>query len=79
MNILRNGWSWLSISKNQKTLTFVCIGLSAAVGGMWQVYVHFSDHPTKLTPTVSASGQGMAVGGNITANGEGIVTTGNIT
>ncbi|MEQ1560789.1 MAG: tetratricopeptide repeat protein [Methyloglobulus sp.] len=79
MNLIKDTWSWLSISKNQKTLTVVCVGLSAAVGGMWQVYVHFFDHPTKSTPTVSASGQGMAVGRNIIANGEGIVTTGDVT
>jgi tetratricopeptide (TPR) repeat protein len=56
-------------------------GLAVAIGGGWQAYLHFSEKPEGPT-TVTASGDGIAAGGNVSANASGggtaIVATGNV-
>lgn len=75
MSRLISVWVWLSNSKNQKTLTFVFVGLSVMIGGMWQAYLHFSPQKEKATPTVSANDHGMA--GNFTET-NAIIATGDV-
>lgn len=64
--------TWISNPENQKTLAFIGGGLVIAIGGAWQVYLHFSGKP-KGSPTI---------GGNVlTASTGGIafVATGTVT
>jgi tetratricopeptide (TPR) repeat protein len=66
MNWLRSAWNWLSKTNNQKTLVFICGGLPIAIGGVWRVYLHFSEKPKETpTSTISASNGGIAAGGNV--------------
>ncbi len=72
-------WRWLSESKNQKTLAWLGGGVIIVMGGLWQVYVHFSDSPTEDKPyisNVSASNGGIASGGAVTIGDHAIVQTG---
>jgi hypothetical protein len=70
---LRSVWGWLSKTKNQKTLAIIGGGLAAVIGGAWQVYLYVSEK-SKEPSTVTASGGGIAAGGNVspTASSGGI-------
>lgn len=73
MNPFKTVWAWLSITKNQKTLTFIGGGLVIVATAGWQAYLHFSKS-TGPNPTISVSGSGIANTGSMTA-GEGGTAT----
>lgn len=84
MKHLKTVWHWLSQEGIQKTLAIVITVLAVVIGGVWQAYLHFSEKPKDTpTPTVSASGGGIAAGGNVAATAApgapAIVATGNVT
>lgn len=59
MNWLKKAWDWLSVDKNQKTLTFIGGGLAALVVAIWQGYLHFSTHTEISKPVVTLSDSGI--------------------
>ena len=62
-------WAWLSKRKNRTTLAFIGGGLAVVVAAGWQAYVYFSPQETvQPTPSqVTATGGGIAAGGDVTA------------
>jgi Flp pilus assembly protein TadD len=79
---LRSVWSWLSKTKNQKTLAIIGGGLAAVIGGAWQVYLHISEK-SKEPSTVTAPGGGIVAGGNVSptasTGGIAVVSTAPVT
>ena len=82
MNWLNKAWRFLSNEENRKTLAFVGGGIAAVVIGGWQFYTHFapSGSSEQPAPTVTASGGGVASGGdiNITQSSPGTVIVGGV-
>ncbi|MGH6846847.1 MAG: hypothetical protein ACREC0_05255, partial [Methylocella sp.] len=82
MTLLTSAWAWVSNKRNQATLAFIGGGLVVAIAGAWAVYLHFSEKP-KESLTVTASGGGIAAGGNVsptaTSGGTAVVTSGPVT
>ncbi len=73
MNLLSSAWDWVAINEHRETLAFIGGGFVVAIGGAWAAYLHFSKKP-KESSTVTASGGGIAAGGNVspTASSGGI-------
>jgi ABC-type transporter Mla subunit MlaD len=76
MDLLSSAWDWVSKKRNQATLAIIFSifsGLAAAIAAAWTVYLRFSKKP-KESSTVTASGGGIAAGGNVspTASSGGI-------
>jgi hypothetical protein len=77
-------WSFLSASKNQKTLSWLGPGLVVIAGGAWAVFTYLWPHeasPPEGPKIVCAEPGGVAAGrdanGNtITINGDAQVATG---
>ena len=67
MDWLNKAWEFLKNEKNQKTLAFIGGGIAAVAIGGWQFYTHFapSGSSEQAAPAVTASGGGMASGGDI--------------
>jgi threonine/homoserine efflux transporter RhtA len=82
MNLISGAWDWVLIKENQETLAFIGGGLAAAIGAAWAVYLRFSEKP-KESPTVTASGGGIAAGGNVSpiasSGGIAVVSTAQVT
>jgi hypothetical protein len=67
---LRSVWGWLLKMKNQKTLAALAImggGLAAVIGGVWQVYLYFSEKP-KASQATTISG-GVGAGRDVNVHG----------
>jgi hypothetical protein len=58
MNLIIRAWSWLSSSKNQKTLAFIGGGLAALLTGGWQAYLHISEQPKETIATIEQTTKG---------------------
>ncbi len=82
MDWLIAAWRFLKSERNQKTLAFVGAGIAAVAIGGWQVYTHFasSGDAAAPAPAVTASGGGVASGGdiNITQSSSGTLIVGDV-
>ena len=67
-------WDLIRDKINQRTLKFIGSGVAVLVGGIWTLYTYFSDKdPAPATgPTITASGGGIAAGGNVQVAGRDI-------
>jgi hypothetical protein len=77
-------WSFLSTSKNQKTLSWISGGLVVVAGGAWAVFTYLWPHDTRspegpkivcAQPGAVAAGRD-ANGNTITINGNAQIATG---
>ena len=68
MDWLNKAWRFLKNETNQKTLAFVGGGIATVAIAGWQFYTHFapSGPSEQPAPAVTASGGGVASGGDIT-------------
>ncbi|MGH6858360.1 MAG: hypothetical protein ACRECP_12195 [Methylocella sp.] len=67
MKLISCAWDWVSKKRNQATLAFIGGGLVVAIGVAWEANLQFSEKP-KESSTFTASGGGIAAGGNVSAN-----------
>ena len=79
---LSEAWRFIKDDKNQKTLAFIGAGIAAVVVAGWQAYMHFAPSGSAEQPSsaVTASGGGVASGGNITITqtSPGTITLGGV-
>ena len=69
-------WSFLSASKNQKTLSWAGGGVVVAVGGAWAVYTYVWPHEADVPKIVCAQPGGVAAGRD--AKGDTITINGSV-
>ncbi len=80
---MRALWEWLSDPTNQKTMAFIGGGLVVVAGAVWTVYLHWEKKKEPPpSPQISASGGGIAAGGNVTATAQpgstAVIATGDV-
>jgi len=63
-------WSFLSKDANRKILSWIGGGIVVVISALWAAFVYFAppSKPVSQPASVTASGGGVAIGGNITGS-----------